>query len=461
MARAGAHLSLGNYIAAFANKERFLCTPLWGLKRGQNGSGGAFCEHARCFCSFAANPDEICYCRRCIAAWVADRREWRSPCTNERLCGNALLTPDRLRAGVAREQRRGALSGLPWTQAVLATATAQFGDEPLATREECARVARDPRLQRIHKWGAPAAHVVLELCWRGGCVDAFPRSLVGTLCDSDRHGPYPFIQRGVLASLLRSCTRSYQVDHDTVNETATIACKEHYEWRLQQVDAVFVSPERRGAQYGGLYWRAALQDALCPRQLSLVGIPPAEMRVSLLKSGEACATEDLDTTITRENCKAYFTSRLPVVLEGRAWLAARRGPAPAVFPDSSGEAEIVDSSDSDSSSGAEVELAGGLELEVASSAPVAEGEAPADAPISGARRAAAQLKSARLVVWERPLNALPRGFEYVPRVRDEDALRDTEQHISAANAALVTGLLAKRALDHDAAVQRRVRQRTR
>ena len=31
-----------------------------GSERVQNGSGGAFRAHARCFCIFSANPDEIC-----------------------------------------------------------------------------------------------------------------------------------------------------------------------------------------------------------------------------------------------------------------------------------------------------------------------------------------------------------------------------------------------------------------
>ena len=411
--------------------------------------------------------DGYCYCRQCISAWVANKREWRSPCTNERICGAALLTPDRLRACVAREYRREMLKSLGWTPLVTSVAVARFGADPLATPEECARVARDPRLSRILRWGASGAHTYLEICWRAGDVDRFPRALVGSLCMSDRHGPYPFVQRGVLAALLRSCARSYQTDRCALNETATVILKVHYEWRLAQADGIFVSPEKRGPIYGGLYYRAPLQDAMHSRWLQFQTVAGAEMRVPLLNLVEACANEQDDTTISRDGSLAFFTSRLPVALKGPALLAARRAPAPSVFPDSTGVAEIVDSSDSDSDSDSDDEE--GSREAAAADVPVGqerdgtstEACPPEESPGTCGRAAATLLKEAQLCIWERPVASVPRGFEYVPRVRGEDELKDTEQHVASANAALVTGLLAKRAVEEDApARQRRVRPRT-
>ena len=373
------------------------------------------------------------------------------------------MTPDRLRAGAAREHRREALKSLPWTPLVIGVAAARFGDEPLATPDECAHMAHDSRMLRILRWGTSGAHIILEICWRGGCVDRFPRALVCTLCISDRHGPYPFVQRGVLAALLRSCARSYQGDHCLLNETATVALRDHYCWRLAQADGVFVSPERRGPSHSGLYCRAPLQDALHPRWLLLQDGTGAELRVPLLSSADACATEQDDTTITRGESVAFFTSRLPVTLKGRALQAARRAPAPSVFPDYTGEAEIVDSSDSDSDDDEEGagDIAGVSAVQERDSGNT-EALSPEESPSTAARTAAAQLKEAQLAIWERPLAGLPRGFEYVSRVREEDELKDTEQHVATANAALVTGLLAKRALEEDtSARQRRVRPRTR
>ena len=116
--------------------------------------------------------DGYCYCRRCIGQWVGTNQEWRSPLTGQTLVGPALLTPDLLRAGIARKARRGRAASLPPGERLLWTATARCGNVFLADAGVCSAVL-DEALSSI---GLPdaAIYCILELCWRSGRVRDFP-----------------------------------------------------------------------------------------------------------------------------------------------------------------------------------------------------------------------------------------------------------------------------------------------
>lgn len=344
--------------------------------------------------------DSFCYCRHCIGDWVRGCREWTSPLTNLLHHGPALLTADLGRAALAREARRAAIAALPLEGRFLRSSFALFGVEALVTPEGCkALLAEEALLGLVRQERSRLAAPYLELCWRVCRLDRFPLDLVAPLCDADLRGPQPFVQRTVLAKLLVDLGGRYSNEPSPKLQHTTLLLRDHYKWRLRQVDAIWLPRRRSPIDRDQLFHRAS-HSATGLRWHS----QDADLQMPTHDLMYTCLTENSDVELLprRTGSMTVYRSRQRVTLQRQRLWVKRRGNEVPPFPDS------VDSS-SDSSSDDEVSKSDGA-----------------------------------LSIWERPLCCLPDGLEYVPRVSDEDGLMDEEGALATVNEQLLSRMLKRR-----------------
>lgn len=334
---------------------------------------------------------------------------WTSPLTGRTMFGCALLTPDLQRAGWSRSQHRERLlTSPPWDRFVRG-ATTFFGCVPLLMQAECQRLVTGADapglLARIRAEPEPWCVAWLDLCWRAGRIDLFPTDLLDRLVTWERTSiKTPLVQRLVWRSLLQQQSDAAQVSAD--NRENLLKCRRHILWRLKCVDGVFVpesrSPIDRSLLFARCAWTAPADESL---QWTRAG--RAQLRTPCMLEHERCLYELDETNVTlrilqqgRTVTEDTFKSRQPLRMRGQRLWRSRRIDQPP-FPDSTG---------SDSSS---------------------EEESPhaQDSFI-------ASLGGHALSILEKPLLALPMGFEYVPRLHAEDLPVDDAPTLTRAAAVL-------------------------
>jgi len=362
------------------------------------------------------------------------RRQWTSPLTNATHFGSALLTPDFLRAGACREfhQRAVRLLEDPWDR-FLCTARARFGLHALCTASDCAELTgHSVVLARVRAESPLWSTALLEVCWRAGRLDAYPADLVVALCDKEqRSDGGAFVQREVWGALLAlSALRYLDAPCDSLSEIL-IRCRAHYMWRLEQVDAVHVPSTRAPNGTPLLLLRASYvseaENANCLWADHANGF---KLRVPSLTDDTACLTECLHSVITsKSGAESHYRSRVAVGLSGpRLWIRRRLPHSVASFVARSNRGR-------DDAS-----------ISTTASSPTSDTETDPDpepnAALGGVNSARCWLDT--LSILEKPALHLPEGFEYVSRVKDEDAAPDEEGALAHANEAIVTGVLNKR-----------------
>ena len=397
--------------------------------------------------------DGYCYCRICIAQWVGLRREWTSPLTGRVHYGPALLTPDFIRAGVARERLRGYVLTLePWHR-FTRTALARFGLGALCSPTACAAVLSEPTLEeslmaREASGGWWLLH--LELCWRTSNLSAFPAHALKNLMQWDRNENGPLIQRRVWEGLVAIAANRFYKTPDVANRNIAFACRQHFAWRLQQVDAVYVRANRAPGRAALLLLRESWADG-AGGLLLWRAVGGARLRVPVRPRAMTCSTElDDSELIPAHGETQWYGSRVPVSWRGGRLWTRRRGRAEPPFPDHDGTedpstARATESTRSTTASSESDED----EFTVSSSS---SSVPPEEASLLKLLRG-----DDHLSVCEKALESLPDGFEYVPRVQDCDAAQDTNGTLAQVNEALVSGLLEPKR--GKPATARRTRQR--
>jgi len=406
--------------------------------------------------------DGFCYCRACVAAWVGYKRERTSPLTNRTHFGPALLTPDLIRAGSAKELRRAQVREMVGVERLLRTAFARFGLAPLCTAKDCADLVEDSSFLALARGGAAGSRYwlpYLELCWRAGRMDAFPADFVRHLCLHDRAGSGCLLQRHVICVLLTVLAMRYQASPTIANQNATILCREHYKWRLEQVDAIYVPTGRAPGPNPHLLLRASLSSEL-GEVTTWKAKDGAVLHVPTAAPTNLCTTETAEVELVpKRGAATSYRSRAPVRLQGRRLWTRRRGPASPPFPDYSGSspsAETVSSESAASSSSSDTSDA----EEAPTPAPTHAAEPPPPPPSPPELSIdAAVREGGTLSVWEVPLRALPDGFEYVCRVADSDCALDEGGALALANETLLTGLLQKKGRRPETVPARRTKPR--
>ena len=368
--------------------------------------------------------------------------------TGESHTGVALLAPDRARACQSRENMRQAVRELTGWARFVRTASARFGYDELCSAEDCAAVCRDADVQKLLRpCKGPWLYLSLETHWRGACLDEFPSSGVLPLIDLDRNGPLPFIQRQIWAVFTSILSRRFQNEPSVCNEKAALGSLNHYAWRLEQVDAVWVPQSRNSSRVPQLCMRAGLQDS---RSYGLKWRATGGdiLTVPNQEPLEVCSTETLDVVLESEitGHLQWYSSRTPVHLQGAKLWQKRRAEA-VVFPDYDGSSStttgVGDPPSAVESSSSDEEDATGA---VSQPCPDATGT------IERSALEATPAIPGNLSIMEHALVSLPDGFRYVPRILDGDAAGDDIAAIASANACIVAGFVARSG--------RRVRRRT-
>ena len=399
--------------------------------------------------------DGYSYCRHCISEWIKNSDEWKSPLTGQMMKRPALLVPDRLRAGRARSARRYAVRSLPCFQRLFWAAVSKCGQEPLFSSSDCkailTAVLRHPRLTTAF----PAVcYAVLELCWRCNHLALYPTRLVPSLLQEERNNKWPFVQRGIIRDLLQALADRFKTTPTDDMENVVIACRDHYKWRMEQVDGIFALPKRR-LDVGPIFLRPDLLADHVGSALKFTSGDAATFIMPCVSDTSRCITEDGDFTITSSNGNIrWFTSRRSVPLkEERLWVA-RRGSAPLAFPDYDGLS--TDSSSEESSDDDD-------DADNQQACPTVQNGTHESKEKAGALDLGPHLSRCTLTILEQPVSALPWGFEYVPCVRAEDRATGGDNFLAEVDEALVTGFISrKRAMPLSSVVscRRRGRQRT-
>jgi hypothetical protein len=325
------------------------------------------------------------YCRICIGKWAQGRREWTSPLTARVHYGDALLSPDYLRAGDAREALRARVKALPPWQRLQRTAEARFGAAPLCSPSECAELLKlNFRMsERPDAWPW-----LLEVCWRAERLSSFPSAGVLALCEREKQ-PVPLLQRCVWQRLLDLCADRYR---DAASERRTLlACREHFVWRLAHCDAVWAPGCRVPLAKPLLLLREAWCEGGATEWRSRCG---ARFRISSRAPRFVCYSEleDAQLHLPRGQMQ-FYRSREPVPLRGERLHARRREPA------ADSDSETVDSSESENED--------------------------------------------ELSVLESPLRALPEGFQYLPRALPDACPSDEQGALARVNELLVLRMLKR------------------
>lgn len=369
--------------------------------------------------------------------------------TGESYTGVALLAQDRIRAGEAREALRESARQLSGWSRFVRTATARFGCEGLCAQEDCATVCRDEAVRAILvQCKGQLLYLSLEMHWRGACLAEFPTASIVPLCGMDRSGPMPFIQRHIWAALLNTLALRFQTDPTVSNEKAALACRDHYIWRLGQVDAVWIPEERTSSRLPQLCVRIALQDSRTA-SLRWASASGETLTVPNQSAVEVCSTESLESQLESfYGHTQWYTSRTEVSSQGVKLWRKRRSAAPMPFPDYDGTSMSSETSSTDSAT-------------ISSDSSSSESEAPAarvPADEEDASETAGRPKKestpnvpSNLSIFEQAVRCLPDGFSYIARVREADAALDETCAVTSANGALVAGFVARTA--------RRVRRR--
>ena len=409
--------------------------------------------------------DGFCYCRACVATWVGYRREWTSPLTNCTHFGPALLTPDLIRAGSAKGHLRAQVREMEGVERLLRTAFARFGLAPLCTAKDCADLIEDSTYLALARAGAATNRYwlpYLELCWRAGRMDAFPGDFVRHLCLHDRSGSECFLQRHVICVLLSVLAMRYQSSPTIANQNATILGREHYKWRLEQVDAIYVPTGRAPGPNPHLLLRASLSSEM-GEVTTWKGKDGAVLHVPTAALTDLCTTETAEVELApKRGSSTIYRSRAPVRLQGSRLWARRRGPASPPFPEYSGlspSAESVSSESSESTASSSSSDTSEAEEEPAPEPAHAAAPPPPATPPPELSIDAAVRDGGALSVWEVPLRALPDGFEYVCRVADSDSALDEGGTLALANETLLTGLLQKKGRRPETLPTRRTKRR--
>ena len=373
--------------------------------------------------------DGYCYCRKCIAHWVKGKDVWRSPLLNMDIHGEAMLIPDRLRACRAKTLRREHISKLPWISRFIRTATERFGERPLATPEQCLQILEDSSIRKVGQWGDACSHILLELCWLANDLEKYPGFMVAKLCRSDRKGPQPFIVRKVLEDLLLILVKRFESDPTYGNECVARICRDHLTWRYKQIDAIWIPSQRRNGVYESLFKRSASNSSepFCIEFIGATG--KNRLKVNTLNDDEACIHELTETALYNDfGEQRSYRSNVPVLLKGLRLWTKRRGYPPVLetFPDNTVE---IDSDQSDVDE--ESETQNTEEIQEDSDNMTIE------------RKIEESLKTAKLSIWEKNLDFLPIGFEYVPRVREEDELSAETELPEIINKLFLNGFLKR------------------
>jgi hypothetical protein len=369
--------------------------------------------------------------------------------TGESYTGAALLAQDRIRAGNAREALRESARQLTGWGRFVRTATARFGVEGLCGQEDCAAVCREEEVKRtLLPCKGPWLYLSLEMHWRGACLADFPTASVEPLCGMDRGGPFPFIQRHLWAALLTTLAQRFKAEPTVPNEKAALLCRDHYIWRLGQVDAVWIPEERNPSRLPQLCVRVALQD---PRsaQLRWASASGEALTVPNRDALAACSTETLESLLeTPCGHTQWYSSRAEVGSQGTALWRKRRAAAPPPFPDYDGISASSASSSADDATLSSESSSSESETPLPQSF---TGSAQAPGPSGHPRDEAVPAVPSSLTIFEQALLFLPDGFSYITRVHESDAAMDETCAVARANEALVAGFVARSA--------RRVRRR--
>ena len=363
--------------------------------------------------------------------------------TGESYTGAALLAQDRMRAGHSREKLREGVRELSGWNRFVRTATARFGYEGLCSQEECAIVCHDAEAQKdLRQCKGPWLYLSLEAYWRGACLTEFPTAAVVSLCRMDRDGPLPFIQRHIWAALLTTLAIRFQTEPTAANEKAALACRDHYIWRVGQVDAVWIPEERNSSRLPQLCVRASLQEPRSP-SLKWVSVSGETLSVPNQNAAELCSTESQESRfVTPYGHAQWYGSRSPVQLQGVRLWRKRRADAPPPFPDNDGASTLDGSTTSSESS-----------LSDDSSSTDGEAEPEADSFDGGgppvppetveSKKESVTCIPCDLTILEQAILALPEGFRYIPRVTEADVAVDETCAVAVANSALVAGFVAR------------------
>ena len=384
-----------------------------------------FCENAHLIGVFAVNPTKNCYCRECIAEWVSGRKEWKSPLTNRTHYGYALLAQDLLRAGASLEYHRNMIHTLPPIERFKMIPYAFFGFVPLCTSEECASVLEDKSVLALVRRDSPHWHsAFLEVCWRAKALERYPADCVIEFCRHEQRSEEPFVQREIVRALLEACGSKYKTAPLRKLRAALLECRAHYIWRLQQVDAIFVPPERAPGASALLLVRNSYTppSSNCSHWSSRSG---ACMSLPRLPAYKSCLQEPTQCDITlKSSCGATYRSQIIVGMEEKSIWRRRRGP-PLCFPESSGDAASVASSDSTEAISVSSDALSSSDSQAESSSEVTT-------------------KSEKMTSHEESVWILPEGFEYIPRVKKEDEIQDTSGTLAEIDHLLVSEMLGKR-----------------
>ena len=369
--------------------------------------------------------DGFCYCRECISEWVSGRREWTSPLTNRIHYGSALLARDLLRAGVSLEYHRSMIRTLSPIEQLKTIPCAFFGSVPLCTSEECASVLEDKHVLSFVRRESPRWHsAFLELCWRAKALERYPSDCVIEFCRFEQRSEGAFVQREVVRALLEACGLRYKTSPLRRLRAALMECRSHYIWRLQQVDAIFVPQERAPGNRSLLlvrnpYTQPSSDISLWSSQSG------ACMSLPRLPAYKSCLQEPIQCNITlQSSCGATYRSHCRVDVEEKRLWRRRRGPPPPCFPDSSGDAASVASSDSTEAISVSSDA---LSSDTQSSESALEATPPET-----------------ITTHEEPVWILPEGFEYIPRVQHEDEIEDTSGTLAEIDHLLVSEMVGQR-----------------
>lgn len=362
--------------------------------------------------------------------------------TGESYTGAALLAQDRMRAGHSREKLRESVRELSGWNQFVRTATARFGYEALCSQEECAAVCRDAETQNcLRQCKGPWLYLSLETHWRGACLTEFPTSAVVPLCSMDRNGPLPFIQRHIWAALLAALSTRFQTEPTAANEKAALACRDHYTWRVGQVDAVWIPENRNSSRLPQLCVRASLQE---PRNDALKWASGGGETLTVPNQNEIelCSTESQESQFESPYGHAqWYGSRSPVQLQGARLWRKRRTDAPPPFPDYDGT-PTIDGSTSSSESSLTVDSSSS-DSETAATEEAADEVIPVAPWTVETKKEFVSSIPGDLTILEQAVLSLPEGFRYIPRVVERDAAVDETCAVAVANSALVAGFVAR------------------
>jgi len=372
--------------------------------------------------------DGFCYCRDCISKWVDGCKQWTSPLTNRLHYGWALLTQDLLRAGASLEYHRRCLDALSPLERFKEVPFSFFGQTPLGTPEQCASLVHDKTVLSFVRRDSPQWHpAFLDVCWRSKSLDKFPPDCVLTFCSFEKHSEQAFVQREVVRALLEAYGRIYRACPSAQNRAALLECRAHYIWRLQQLDAIYVPQGRAPGDCALLFTRAPYTSPSSnysywsARSGACMSLPRLPAHKSCLQEPTQC---DISLHSLQNSCGAIYRSQVCVEMDEKHLWRSRKGPAPPCFPDSFTDSISVASTDSTEATS------------------VSSDTTSSDSQKSECVQAAAIPRN--VTCHEERVCALPEGFEYILRVKEEDEIEDSSGTLAEIDHILVAKMLGRR-----------------